>query len=142
MSRELLKEAAQALETVQHYFPAQDEADKGLAVADVGACQKLAERIDTYLAAPSESAMEMVRKIREGATFGHDLSERYCKLLDTEAAALIEDYGRRVPRAMLADIYCLGWTDSRKNRISEDHSAIAAKYGVKMEPPVGKEGEE
>ena len=36
---------------------------------------------------PSD-AEELVEKIREGATFGHDLSERYCKLLDDLRAAI------------------------------------------------------
>lgn len=132
---ELLKEARDELGAVQYYIPPADETVEmtPAITADVDACQKLAERIDTYLSAPSESAMEMVRKIREGATFGHDLSERYCKLLDSEAAALIESYGRRVPRAMLENAYMLGWTDSKHDRISVDYNPIAAKYGVEVE---------
>jgi len=34
-------------------------------------------------------AVKLVKKIREGLVFGHNLSERYYKLLDAEAAALI-----------------------------------------------------
>jgi hypothetical protein len=89
-------------------------------------------KITAALAEPEQDAMKIVRKIREGATFGHDLSERYCKLLDTEAAALIEDYGRRVPRAMLEEISDMGdpcLNDLRRERLD----AIAAKYGVKLE---------
>jgi hypothetical protein len=90
--------------------------------------------IDAALAEPEPDAMEIVQKIRYPKYTQIDaITSSMTWFTDDQAAALIESYGRRVPRAMLADIYCLGWTDSRKNRISEDHSAIADKYGVKLE---------
>jgi hypothetical protein len=93
-------------------------------------------KITAALTEPEPDAMEIVRKIREGATFGHDLSERYCKLLDTEAAALIEDYGRRVLRAMLIELWATGAFCSGMESETERKAtinAIAAKYGVKLE---------
>lgn len=136
MSRELLKEAAQALETVQHYFPAQDEADKGLAVADVDACQRLMTKIEAYLAEPEPDAMEIVEKIRDYYIYHPEAYDDYAvanfTLPEDEAAALIESYGRRVPRAMLDEIWLIG-NRSKPGQKDIDTADIAAKYGVEVE---------
>jgi hypothetical protein len=135
--RELLKEARDVLRMVQTYFPSVEQMEAhthdGLAVADVDACQKLAERIDTYLAAPRESAMEVVDQLdhlindNQGirADFDHN-----------KAAALIESYGRRVPRAMLDDIWYKGnkhGYEQGEDEQDEEIQSIAAKYGVEVE---------
>jgi len=60
----------------------------------------LLARIDAYLAAPSESAMEMVRQIRELRPY----SMTATLLSDTDAAALIEGLQRRVPSALFDEI--------------------------------------
>jgi len=122
--RELLKEARDILGDA--YYDGVEPLSDGTRAM----IAKVIKRIDAALSAPEPDAMEIVDKLdhiindNQGIRAGFD---------HNAAAALIEQQSRRVPRAMLADIYCLGWTDSRKNRISEDHSAIAAKYGVEVE---------
>jgi len=53
------------------------------------------KRIDAYLAAPSESAMETVQKIRD-----NDDEIGFFHLTDSDAAALIEDYAERETAAL------------------------------------------
>jgi len=86
---------------------------------------------------PSD-AVKLVKKIREGSVFRHDLSERYYKLLDAEAAALITAHPRKVPRAMLDEIYSLGYSQGTDCASLEDDgvdnmAAIIAKYGYHVE---------
>jgi hypothetical protein len=134
---ELLKEARDELGAVQHYFPAQDEADKGLAVADVDACQRLMTKIEAYLAEPEPDAMEIVEKIRDYYIYHPEAYDDYAvanfTLPEDEAAALIADYGRRVPREMLDEIWDAGceWNGSEEPKTArwEDINEIAAKYG-------------
>jgi hypothetical protein len=100
----------------------------------------MADRIDAYLAAPSESAMETVRKIRETEfitdVYGNIVGTKPI-LSDSDAAALIEGLQRRVPRKMLNDIMAeykickeAGYSDliylARVN-------GIVAKHGVVIE---------
>ena len=86
--------------------------------------------IDAYLAAPSESAMEMVEKIRDLESYGGGDYEYY--LDATDAAALIEGYGRRVPRAMLEEI----WVEASRFDANGEYKSIdeiAAKHGVEVD---------
>jgi hypothetical protein len=96
--RELLKEAARELGAVQYYIPPADETVEmtPAITADVDSCQRLMTKIEAYLAAPRESAMEVVEKIREI----HEVFPDSYAIDDLDAAALIEGYGRRVPRAI------------------------------------------
>lgn len=57
-----------------------------------------------------------------------------------EAAALIESYGRRVPRAMLEELFDTGYREGDRHiaydsidPIRRGLNRIAAKYGVKVE---------
>ena len=90
--------------------------------------------IDAYLAAPHESAMEVVEKIREI----HEVFPDSYAIDDLDAAALIESYGRRVPRAML-DKYAELYFQSYDLRIDKDGlqkrtmDALAANHGVEVE---------
>lgn len=108
--RELLKEAAEVLRMVQTYFPSVEQMEAhthdGLAVADVDACQKLAARIDAALAEPLDSAIEdLIDEIRDNDHMPDtDSGDFNFTLSYKEAAALIEGYGRRVPRAFVKDV--------------------------------------
>lgn len=99
-------------------------------------------KIDAYLATPAPDAMEIVVKIRDYGRMeiiSEDSALVDFTLSDTEAAALIESYGRRVPRAMLEELweYCTTDHDFSPGELSEseivDMSKIAAKYDVKVE---------
>ena len=79
-------------------------------------------KIDAYLAAPSESAMEMVRKIRR-----NDDDIKFFHLTDTEAAALIEGLQRRVPSALFDEIIEIQPLSYAKL------GRAFAKHGVKVE---------
>ena len=57
----------------------------------------LISQLDAYLAAPSEGAMEMVRRIRSCSPF---ISDGNPYLTDFDAAALIEDYAARETAAL------------------------------------------
>jgi len=121
-ARELLKEALDRLSEVAMLYQNKGDID-------------LVKRIDAYLAAPSESAMEMVGRVRDGGinrceeSFDFDLS-------NSDAAALIEGLQRRVPRKMLDEIiqYTEGmveWNGEVSNYEFVDK--IAAKHGVVIE---------
>jgi hypothetical protein len=88
----------------------------------------LVDKLDAYLAAPSESAMEMVRKIREI----HEVFPDSYAIDDLDAAALIEGLQRRVPRTMLREIWDAG---RRYSAVALDEIVdnIAAKHGVVIE---------
>jgi len=94
----------------------------------------LISQLDAYLAAPSESAMEMVRKIRAD----HEVvNDQDCgpvfNLSDSDAAALIEGLQRRVPRKMCEHLYNAGVNSvlrpPRPNVVDE----ITSEFGVKVE---------
>lgn len=97
------------------------------------------EAAKAALAKPAPDVMEIVDKVREGSVAGRTLSQNYWELTDSEAAALIASYGRRVPRAMLEELweYCTTDHDFSPGELSEseivDMSKIAAEYGVKVE---------
>ena len=57
----------------------------------------LISQLDAYLAAPSEGAMEMVRRIRSCSPF---ISDGNPYLTDSEAAALLKDYAERETAAL------------------------------------------
>ena len=88
-------------------------------------------KIDAYLAAPSESAMEMVRKIREEGEYNDSHGKKEpantFALLDTEAAALIEGLQRRVPSALFDEIIEIQPLSYAKL------GRAFAKHGVKVE---------
>ena len=64
-----------------------------------------------------------------------DVYEKLCYMISrTEAAALIDDYARRVPRAMLEEIEKQAFEYGKEQFLSyESIDAIAAKYGVKLD---------
>jgi len=128
-ARELLKEALDRLSEVAMLYQNKGDID-------------LVKRIDAYLAAPSESAMEMARAIEaaikpqyiespNGRGGVMVVSKDY-----TDAAALIEGLQRRVPRKMLDGIiqYTKGmveWNGEVSNYEFVDK--IAAKHSVVIE---------
>ena len=121
--RELLKEAAEVLRRGQ---------------ADEQAI--LAKHIGDVLAEPELDAMEMAYQIKMLWVDDHN-GERhniFCpdcwKKYQTEAAALVESYSRRVPRAMLDEIADQAFAYGKESFLSyETIDAIAAKYGVEVE---------
>ena len=82
--------------------------------------------IDAYLATPSESAMEMVRQIRDLESHGGGDYEYY--LDATEAAALIEGLQRRVPSALFDEIIKLQPLSYAKL------GKAFVKHGIRCEP--------
>ena len=79
-------------------------------------------------------ALELVQKIRIGDTSNMRDPWDVKQLTDAEAAALIEQYGRRVPRAMLEEIEKQAFEYCKEPFLSyETLDAIAARYGVKIE---------
>ena len=99
----------------------------------------LISQLDAYLAAPSESAMEMVGRVRDGGinrceeSFDFDLS-------NSDAAALIEGLQRRVPRKMLEDLLdmCFDLGDEYflkggKEYAEQAVARILAKHGVEVD---------
>ena len=90
----------------------------------------MTDRIDTALAAPEPDAMEIADKIRE-MSISYSGFESFDLSYD-DAAALIEQYGRRVPRAMLDEIWLNGYK-CQQGKKNTDMADIAAKYGVKIE---------
>lgn len=103
-------------------------------LVDSGIIQDSNNLIARIEAAPEPNAMEIVRQVREGSVAGHTLSSNYWKLPDPEAAALIADQGKRVPRAMLEEVYRLGYSsavEEGKWKISYD--TIAEKFHVAIE---------
>jgi hypothetical protein len=99
----------------------------------------LIDQIDAYLAAPSESAMEMVERIRkifeDAACYANDDHAEYSELLKIargNAAALIEGYGRRVPRKMLQEVFQLGMTAHAYEEPAPTLVEISAKHGIEV----------
>lgn len=109
---ELLKEARDVLWMVQTYIPSVEQMEAhthdGLAVADVDACQKLADRIDAALAKPAPDAMEIVDKIREYYIHHPEAYDDYAvanfTMPVTEAAALIEAYSHTMSPKLFDEI--------------------------------------
>lgn len=79
---------------------------------------------------PSE-AEELVNKVREYINCNPKKGGKpimRLRLTDSQCARLIESYSRRVPRAMLREVYNLSSIEWERSA-----DAIAAKYGVKVE---------
>lgn len=136
--QELLKEARDALGVVTAYIengtplPPDDDPYWKASTAVVN-LESILSRIDSALAAPEPDAMELVRQVREGSVAGYTLSSNYWKLTDSEAAALIEQYAKRVPRALLEETYSDGFEAAFGTVKMIDHDTRAAKYGYKVE---------
>lgn len=83
-ARELLKEAREKINEAIYFVEKTEGSGEGQFMLPTLA------HIDAYLAASSESAMEMVDKIRETHTTGRGFES--FDISDSEAAALIEGY--------------------------------------------------
>lgn len=145
MNRELLKEARYTLEERTGYYY-----ERGVAhQSDLPHCmcrecidkriKALYARIDAALSEPDMDAMEVLRKVRETTWLADSKYDPRPvvrnKLTDSEAAALIESYGRRVPRAMLVDVWDHATALALGAKIKSDDIflQIAARHGVKLE---------
>ena len=104
-ARELLREASRSL-TDARFNAMQNPLSAGQQ-AMVDRWAELRARIDNFLAAPDEDAMEMVRQIRDLESYGGGDYEYY--LDATDAAAKIEGLRRKVPRAMLEKLLREYW---------------------------------
>jgi hypothetical protein len=102
----------------------------------------LLQRITAALAAPEPDAVEIVGKIRLGGYAlnannpddrGPNGDDYHFILADTEAAALIAIYSRRVPMAMLEEVWYSGYAKDHSQPIANDINKAAQKYGVKIE---------
>jgi len=130
---ELLKQSRELINHSISKFP--------MGETELYEAEKLRDKIDEFLAKPAPDAMEMVRHIEEILeSANYDCSERLMEKARGEAAALIEAYGRRVPRAMLEEVFDNGYQSGDEFGAYEDidqerknFDAIAAKYGVKIE---------
>lgn len=82
-----------------------------------------------------ESAEDLVRVLEDGFyNASNEFSDLSIEKYRTEAAALIESYSRRVPRAMLQEIEYTSWSRGKDGNIDDINTdAIAAEYGVKVE---------
>lgn len=144
MSRELLKEAMPHLKEwalcIRNTIPEYERELAGIA--------SLIDRIDAALAAPEPDAMGMVRQVRHGNVVAyaqnndllHATVEKQYTITDSEAAALIASYGRRVPKAYVSDIVIemlkIGdkyWDMGGQAAVDPILQKIAAKYDVKLE---------
>ena len=133
-ARELLKEArAELAKAHDHLMELTAKLPMqyfGLVDGDIIQAEDyLISQLDAYLATPSESAMEMVRQIRDLESYGGGDYEYY--LDATEAAAKIEGLQRRVPRKMLYEINDL--EDDFPQNVDPKIDAIAAKHGVEVD---------
>jgi len=79
---------------------------------------------------PEGDAMEIVRQVRKTECDWEDMP--LFTLTDTEAAALIASYSRRVPRAMLDEIWLIG-NRSKPGQKDIDTAEIADRHGYKVE---------
>ena len=102
----------------------------------------LVNKIDSYLAAPSESAMETAMRIgKECLQWREDPdspSGPGVYFDAVKAAALIEGMRRRVPRAMLDDVAeveagLIQYYGEYTKLTDNSKNSIAAKYGVVIE---------
>ena len=106
---------------------------------DLDRAENIFNKIDTALAAPEPDAMELARQVRAGNVVAyaqnndllHATVEKQYKLTDSEAAALIADYSKLVPRAMLYEIN--EFEDDYPRNIDPKMDAVAAKYGYRAE---------
>lgn len=139
-ARELLKETMPHLKEwascIRNTIPEYERELAGIA--------SLIDRIDAYLAAPSESATETVEKIRkifeDAACYANDDHAEYSELLKIargNAAALIEGLQRRVPRKMLDELWDCSYGSGGRGMVEGGKDAaidaIAAKHGVEVE---------
>ena len=139
MNRELLEEAAEWIKGILDVY----SDDLGAGVYNLGS--EIATRINSTLSAPQPDAMEVLRRVREissldrvdGADGGPDSLVVVFTASDTEAASLIESFGKRVPRAMLEEL----WDMVKVSELASGGSsyakviidAVADKHGVKVE---------
>lgn len=126
---ELLKETRELLADCKIDGPS------GLSTGTLEMIGKVIAHIDAYLSTPSESAMEILYEIRHGKhkrTFDGELIF-VPDLSITDAIALIESYGRRVPKAMLLELLREYWPMGDKPMYDKAMVEIAAKYGVVIE---------
>lgn len=143
--RELLKEARELIVAMVNWSKAIPKLVGYVPDTGFQNAEGLLSRIDTALADHSPDAgnmvaMELVEKIRDGVpkcmggdtNGGLTLAVRMT-LTDSEAAALIESYGRRVPRKMLFEIEGNAQWNGMYDSIIDMENTIAAKYGVKIE---------
>ncbi len=134
MNRELLKEAAKELEIMMGKL---DEAigENDFEEAKSVWCDidSLKTRITAALSEPEPDAMDLAREICEmGDTEGAPIDDETI----FEAAALISDYGKRVPRAMLDELFMAAYSFGLGNETRSKWTCIdqiAAKHGVKVE---------
>ena len=147
--RELLKEATKSFEGIASITPEMYDYDvREFKRWAQSRARFMVERIKQHLADHSPDtgnmvAAKLVENIRSGgfAFNANDPEDRgpngddyHFTLTDSEAAALIEQYGRRVPRAMLEDIEKQAFEYGQEAFLSYeliDH--IAAKHHVKIE---------
>ena len=108
---------------------------------DIAAIREDERKADHSPDAENMGVLEVVENIRLGGfalntnnpdDHGPNGDDYHFTLTDTEAAAQIEQYGRRVPRAMLDDIWLNGYK-CQQGKKNTDMADIAAKYGVKIE---------
>jgi len=127
--RELLKEARDILGDA--YYDGVEPLSDGTRAM----IAKVIKRIDAALSAPEPDAMEVVDRMRRMLcvfNYANGDSETVWELDKAEAAALIASYSRRVPRAMLDEIWLNGY-QCKDGKKDTDMAEIAAKYGYKVE---------
>lgn len=131
-ARELLKETSKALELYTGPY-----VGPGTSMRDM---RELKTKIDAYLAAPSESATEIVRKIRD-AKLGWRGAPSFSRgeyhidytITDSDAAALIEGLQRRVPRKMLLKLLREYWPMGDEGQYDEVIRKLSDDFGVVIE---------
>ena len=149
--RELLKEAMKSFEGIASIPPEMYSNDVWAFKAWAQSRARfMVDRIEQHLADHSPDAGNMVaaklvEDIRSGgfAFNANDPEDRgpnsddyHFTLTDSEAAALIESYGRRVPKELLSELF---WAGMRFQKFHDgpyqvkELIEIATKYGVKIE---------
>lgn len=144
MNRELLEEVAQAL-TDARFNAMQGPLSAGQQ-AMIDGWADLRSRITAALSAPQPDAMEVVglivdiyRKADDDAAareIGVGAEDVIYDKAKTEAASLIEDFGKRVPKAFVDDLYSIAFGTGQGSNLmlpEEAKSRIADKFGVKVE---------
>ncbi len=127
MDRKLLQEAANYFDRFRDIFNRMGQTSSS------NACIYMRDKITAALAAPEPDAMDLAREICEmGDTEGAPIDDETI----FEAAALISDYGKRVPRAMLDELFMAAYSFGLGNETRSKWTCIdqiAAKHGVKVE---------
>jgi hypothetical protein len=125
--RELLEEAREILGDC--YYDGKEPLSDGTRAM----VAKVIKRIDAALAEPEPDAEAIAERIEQELCGIEGEPGHESVVLDIpKAAALIESYGRRVPRAMLKEI----WDEAYWCNANDDYKSIdeiAAKYGVEVE---------